>query len=91
MENPLKMMKNILYFMLKTLFVLGIFTFFSYVFVIQKNSLIRKLMLIAEFMASQIGQQIITRHILLNISISKDNQAMRFGQLIEYNLRNIFL
>ena len=91
MENPLKMMKNILYFMLKTLFVLGIFTFFSCVFVIQKNSLIRKLMLIAEFMASQIGQQIITRHILLNISISKDNQAMRFGQLIEYNLRNIFL
>ena len=85
------MMKNILYFMLKTLFVLGIFTFFSCVFVIQKNSLIRKLMLIAEFMASQIGQQIITRHILLNISISKDNQAMRFGQLIEYNLRNIFL
>ena len=91
MENALKMMKNILYFMLKTLFVLGIFTFFSCVFVIQKNSLIRKLMLIAEFMASQIGQQIITRHILLNISISKDNQAMRFGQLIEYNLRNIFL
>ena len=91
MENPLKMMKNILYFMLKTLFVLGIFTFFSCVFVIQKNSLIRKLMLIAEFMASQIGQQIITRHILLNISISKDNQAMRFGQLIEHNLRNIFL
>ena len=91
MENPLKMMKNIFYFMLKTLFVLGIFTFFSCVFVIQKNSLIRKLMLIAEFMASQIGQQIITRHILLNISISKDNQAMRFGQLIEYNLRNIFL
>ena len=91
MENPLKMMKNILYFMLKTLFVLGIFTFFSCVFVIQKNSLIRKLMLIAEFMASQIGQQIITRHILLNISISKDNQAIRFGQLIEYNLRNNFL
>ena len=91
MENPLKMMKNIFYLMLKTLFVLGIFTFFSCVFVIQKNSLIRKLMLIAEFMASQIGQQIITRHILLNISISKDNQAMRFGQLIEYNLRNIFL
>ena len=91
MENPLKMMKNIFYFMLKTLFVLGIFTFFSCVFVIQKNSLIRKLMLIAEFMAPQIGQQIITRHILLNISISKDNQAMRFGQLIEYNLRNIFL
>ena len=26
-----------------------------------------------------------------NISRSKDNQAMKFGQLIEYNMRNIFL
>ena len=29
-------------------------------------------------------------HILANISRSKDNQTMKFGQLIEYN-RNIFL
>ena len=29
-------------------------------------------------------------HILINISRSKANQAMKFGQLIEYNLRNIF-
>ena len=28
---------------------------------------------------------------LLNISISKGNQTMKFGELIEYNLRNIFL
>ena len=27
---------------------------------------------------------------LLNISRSKGNQTMTFGQLIEYNLRNIF-
>ena len=26
-----------------------------------------------------------------NISRSKDNQAMKFGQAIEYNKRNIFL
>ena len=26
-----------------------------------------------------------------NISRSKDNQTMKFGQLIEYNMRNIFL
>ena len=26
---------------------------------------------------------------LTNISRSKDNQAMKFGQLIEYNMRNI--
>ena len=28
---------------------------------------------------------------LTNISRSKDNQAMKFGQLIEYNMRNIFV
>ena len=28
---------------------------------------------------------------MTNISGIKDNQAMNFGQLIEYNLRNIFL
>ena len=30
-------------------------------------------------------------HILANISQSKGNQTMKFGQLIEYNKRNIFL
>ena len=29
--------------------------------------------------------------VLTNISRSKGNQAMKFGQLIEYNMRNIFL
>ena len=29
--------------------------------------------------------------ILANISRSKDNQAMKFGQFIEYNMKNIFL
>ena len=29
--------------------------------------------------------------ILPNISRSKDNQTMKFGQLIEYNMRNNFL
>ena len=42
-------------------------------------------------MTSQTGQQIIYIHILPNISGSKDNQAMKFGQLIEYNVRDIFL
>ena len=31
------------------------------------------------------------KHILPNISTSKANQAMKFGQLMEYNLRSIFL
>ena len=30
-------------------------------------------------------------HILFNISQSKGNHIMKFGQLIEYNKRNIFL
>ena len=33
----------------------------------------------------------ITIHVLPNISRSKDNQTMKFGQLIEYKLKNIFL
>ena len=53
-------------------------------------------------MTSQPGLQTIAIHIFPNISQSKDkqylnisqskgNQTMKFGQLIEYNKRNIFL
>ena len=42
-------------------------------------------------MTSQADQQIITRHILPNISRSKDNQSVKVGQLIEHKVRNIFL
>ena len=42
-------------------------------------------------MASQPGLQTIAIHIFSNISQSKDNQTMKFGQLIEYNERKIFL
>ena len=41
-------------------------------------------------MTSQPGLLTIAMHILPNISQSKGNQAVKFGQLIEYN-RNIFL
>ena len=30
-------------------------------------------------------------HVLANISTSKGNQTIKFGQLIEYNMRHIFL
>ena len=56
-----------------------------------KNGLIRKIRLILKFMASQSGQQTIAIHILPDISRSKGNQTMKFGQLIEYNMRNIFV
>ena len=42
-------------------------------------------------MASQLGQQAIAIHISVNISRSKGNQTMKFGQLIECNMTSIFL
>ena len=39
---------------------------------------------------SQPGKQRFAIHILYNISKSKDNQAMKSGQLLEYNMRKIF-
>ena len=42
-------------------------------------------------MTSQPDLQTIAKHILPNISRSKSNQTMKFGQLIECNMRNIFL
>ena len=59
--------------------------------VMLKNGLIRKRGLIAKFMTSQTGQQIITIFILPNISRSKGKHAMKIGQLIDCKVRNIFL
>ena len=42
-------------------------------------------------MTSQPGLQIIAIHTLLNISRSKGNQTMKFNQLKENNMRNIFV
>ena len=42
-------------------------------------------------MMSQSGKQIIAIHILPNITRSKDNETLKFGQLTENNMRNIFL
>ena len=42
-------------------------------------------------MTSQPGKQTVAIYILPNISRSQGNQAMKFGQLIEYDKRNIFL
>ena len=64
-----------------------VLTFWSF----RKNSLIGKISLTSKFMTSQPGLQTIAIHILPNISQSKGNQTMKFGQLIEYNKRNIFL
>ena len=41
-------------------------------------------------MTSQSGEQTITVYISLNVSRNKGNQTMKFGQLVDYNRRNIF-
>ena len=42
-------------------------------------------------MTSQPGQKTIAIHILPNILRSNGTQTMKFGQLIEYSMRNIFV
>ena len=59
--------------------------------VMYKNGLIRKIRLILKLMTSQPGLQTIAIHILPNIVRSEGNQTMKFGQLIEYNMRSIFV
>ena len=53
--------------------------------------MIRKIRLSSKFMTSEPGLQIIAIHMLPNISQGKGNQTMKFGQLIEFSKRNIFL
>ena len=59
--------------------------------VIYQNGLIKTIRLISNFITSQSGQQTIVMHILPNISKSKGNQKKKMSQLIECNMRNIFL
>ena len=42
-------------------------------------------------MTPQPGKLAIVIHVLPNILRNKDSQAMKFGQLREYNMKNIFL
>ena len=80
LKNPLKMMKNVYYFIWKTLFVLEIFTFLSWLFSYEeKNGFISRLSLIPKFMTSQTGQQIITI-----LHIAQHLKAMKFGQRKKY-------
>ena len=62
---------------------------------LNKSDLIRKIRLISKFktlfITSEPGSQKISMYILINISGGKGNRTMKFGQLMEYNMRNIFL
>ena len=90
-ESPLKIKRNVFYFTLKALFVLKFLNFCLDFLVMQKNDLIRKIKLISKFMTSQPGKHMTAIHKLLIVSRSKGNQTMKFGQLIKYNMRKIFL
>ena len=70
------MMKNAFHFTLKALFILKIFKISSW--------------LIGHVEHIVWLEQRNTIYILPNISKSKDNETMRFGQLIKYYMRNIF-
>ena len=59
--------------------------------VMYRNGLIKKIRLISNSMTSQTGSETIVIHILPNISRSKGNQTVKFSQLIECNMRNVFL
>ena len=74
--------------MLEAIFVLEIFTFMSCLFFVffgykEKRLDKKAIVKILKFRISQTGQQILTKYILPNISRSKDNQTMNFGQIIE--------
>ena len=90
-ESPLKWWKR-LFISLQKLFLFSRYLSFCLDFlVMQQIGLIRKIRLNSNLMTSQPGWQIILIQILLDISRSKGNQAMRIGQLIECNMTNIFL
>ena len=47
--------------------------------------------LISKFMILQPAKRTITMHILRNIFRSQSSQIVKFVQLVEHNVRNIFL
>ena len=77
--------------MLKALSFLRYLHFCPEFLIMLENGLMIKLGLILKLMALQSGPQINAIYILPSISRCKSNQAMTFGHLIEYKMRNNFL
>ena len=89
-ESPLKMMRNAFYFKSKALFVLKIFKFLFWLFGHVSKRLDKKDKVHFKFYDVTAWLTIVIR-ILPNISRSKGNLTIKFGQLIEFNMRNIFI
>ena len=85
-------MEKVFYLMLKALFVPEIFRFLSWNFGYVEKRIDKKVVVNFKiYDVTHTDKQMITMHILLNVSRSKGNQTIKFGQLIEYNMINIFL
>ena len=84
-------MKNTFYFMLKTLFVLEIFTFLSLLFGYVEKQLDKKAMVNFKIFDVTEWETNNNNIYQANISRSRGNQTMKFDQLTECNMRNIFL
>ena len=88
------MMKDAFYFKLKAQSVLNIFEFLSLIFgnvekqSDQKDEVNFKISDVTIWV--QHGKQTIAIYIFPSISRSKGNQTMKFNQLTEYKMRNIF-
>ena len=87
-ESPLKMMKNAFYLTSKTLFIHKIFKFLSWHFghvakwLEKKNRVNFKIYGVTVWLSNNCNTHID------HVSRSEHNQTMKFGQLIEYNMRN---
>ena len=89
-ESPLKIMRKRFLFRFKSLFRFYYIEMFFLTFLVpQENGLIRKLELISKHITLSTGEKVFTLHILTIITISKDNETMKFDQLIEYNMKII--
>ena len=80
-------MKNAFYFMLKAHFVLEIFVlfFFSY----GEKRLDKKAKI--NFKIYGVNKRLHYIYFPISQAVKTTNQTIKFGQLIEYNMRNIFL
>ena len=87
-ESPLKIMKNTFY--VKNTFLSRDVYIFALTFRLCRKMAWWESCLVSKFITSQTGKQVITIHILPNISRSKGNQAIRLDQLLKYSLRYTF-
>ena len=98
-ESSLEIMKNVFHIILKAVFALKVFKSFFQLFVYLEKRLDEKdkaknvkMYIISIITISKCVtlQPIIAIHILPNISRNEAIQKSKFGQLTEYNIRNIF-